>query len=35
MKNAALILGELVLKCIEDAVPFPWPITSLDLREKQ
>ena len=35
MKKAALILGELVLKCIEDATPFPWPIKSLDLREKQ
>ena len=35
MKKAALILGELLLKCIEDATPFPWPIKSLDLREKQ
>ena len=35
MKKAALILGELVLICIEDATPFPWPINSLDLREKQ
>ena len=32
MKKAALILGELVLKCKEDATPFPWPIESLDLR---
>ena len=24
-----------ILKCIEDATPFPWPIKSLDLREKQ
>ena len=35
MKKAALILRELVLKCIKDATPFPWPIKSLDLREKQ
>ena len=35
VKKAALILGELVLICIEDATPFPWPINSLDLREKQ
>ena len=28
------MLGELVLKCIQDATPFPWPIKSLDLREK-
>ena len=35
MKKAALILGELVLRCIEDATPFPWPIKSLDFREKQ
>ena len=35
MKKAALILGELVLKYIEDATPFPWPTKSLDLREKQ
>ena len=35
MKKAALILGELVLKWIEVATPFPWPIKSLDLREKQ
>ena len=35
MKKAALIPGELVLKCIEDATLFPWPIKSLDLREKQ
>ena len=34
-KKAALIQGELVLKCIEDATPFPWPIKSVDLREKQ
>ena len=34
-KKAALILGELVLKCIEDTTPFPWPIKSVDLREKQ
>ena len=33
MKKAALILGELVLKCIEDATPSPWPIKSLDLRK--
>ena len=32
MKKATLILGELVLKCKEDATPFPWPIKSLDLR---
>ena len=35
MKRAALILGKLVLKCIEDTTPFPWPIKILDLREKQ
>ena len=35
MKKAALILGELVLRYIEDATPFPWPIKSLDLTEKQ
>ena len=35
MKKAALIPGELVLKCIEDGTPFPWPIKSLDSREKQ
>ena len=34
-KKPALILAELVLKCIEDTKPFPWPIKSLDLREKQ
>ena len=32
MKNAALILEELVLKCIEDATPFPWPIKSLRFK---
>ena len=31
MKRAPLILRELVLKCIEDATPFPWPIKSKDL----
>ena len=35
MKKAELILGEFVLKCIEEGRPFPWPIKSLDLREKQ
>ena len=35
MKNTALILEEVVLKCIEDATPFPWPIKSLDSMEKQ
>ena len=35
MKKAALIPGELVLKCIEDAIPFAWLIKSLDPREKQ
>ena len=35
MKKAALILGELVLKCMEDTTLFPWPIKSLDLKEKQ
>ena len=35
MEKAALILGELVLICIGDATPFPWPIKCLDLREKQ
>ena len=35
MKKAASILGELVLKWIEVTTPFPWPIKSLDLREKQ
>ena len=35
MKKAALILGELVLKCKEDTTPLPWPIKSLDSREKQ
>ena len=35
VKKAALIPEELGLKCIEDATPFPWPIKSLDLREKQ
>ena len=35
MKKAALVLGEFVPKCTEDATPFPWPIKSLDLREKQ
>ena len=35
MEKAAFILGELVLKCIEDATPFPWPNKSLNLREKQ
>ena len=35
MKRAALIPGKLVLRCIEDTTPFPWPIKSLDLREKQ
>ena len=35
MKKTALIPGELVLRCTEDATPFPWPIKSLDLREKQ
>ena len=24
-----------MLKCIEDATRFPWPVKSLDLREKQ
>ena len=32
MKNAALILEELVLKCIEEATPFPWPVKSLDFK---
>ena len=35
MKKAALFPGKLVLRCIEDAIPFPWPIKSLDSREKQ
>ena len=35
MKKAALMPGELVLKCIQDAAPFLWPVKSLALREKQ
>ena len=35
MKKAALIPEELVLNCTEDVALFPWPIKSLDLREKQ
>ena len=34
-EKAALIPGKMVLKCIEEGRPFPWPIKSLDLREKQ
>ena len=36
-EKAALILGELVLKCIEETIPLPWTLTieSLVLREKQ
>ena len=36
-KKAALILGELVLKCIEEAIPLPWASTieSLVSKEKQ
>ena len=35
VKFMQLEIGLLVLKSIEDATPFPWPIKSLDLREKQ
>ena len=38
VKDATLIPGELVLKCIEKAIsPLPWPSTikSLNLREER